>query len=280
MSGAHRRTVIKGAAVAAAATSVSWARSRPAAATSGARTELRWLEGAPDAHAGATWGVPWARGTRHPEQPLGLTTVDGTDVPVRTWPTAYRPDGSVKRTAHAIAPDAPKADRYLLGTRHYADSAKQVRISATANRRFFHYLTGDERTGDLLRELADVERTFLAVDPQRKVRTDGYLPGDRHAPKAEQARAKLVNSLRTIAAQPHGFFTGTGLLDADTGKFAVTSSTAVNVSHHREGFLHRQRHLLPLRRLLPSHGFPAPSPAHGKGDPLDLHQLLGDRIPT
>ncbi|WP_416971311.1 Tat pathway signal sequence domain protein [Streptomyces sp. 4F14] len=171
----------------------------------------------------------------------------------------------VFRFAEAMTRHTGEVDVYHLGkwaglgtrhgVQHYADSAKQVRISTAANRRFFYYLTGDERTGDLLRELADVELTFLAVDPQRKVRTDGYTPGDRHAlsvgfgtdwggisaawltewerrgPGAEKARTKLVNSLRTIAAQPNGFFTGAGLLDADTGRFAPTTSTAVNVSH-------------------------------------------------
>ncbi|WP_329116963.1 exo-rhamnogalacturonan lyase family protein [Streptomyces sp. NBC_01465] len=171
----------------------------------------------------------------------------------------------VFRFAEALTRHTGEVDVYHLGkwaglgtrhgVQHYADSAKQVRISTAANRRFYYFLTGDERTGDLLHELADVEETFIALDPQRKVRTDGYTPGDRHAlsvgfgtdwggisaawltewerhgPKADQAKAKLVNSLRTIAAQPNGFFTGTGLLDADTGKFAVTASTAVSVSH-------------------------------------------------
>ncbi|WP_327720760.1 Tat pathway signal sequence domain protein [Streptomyces sp. NBC_00490] len=171
----------------------------------------------------------------------------------------------VFRFAEAMTRHTGEVDVYHLGkwaglgtrhgVQHWADSAKQVRISTAANRRFYYFLTGDERTGDLLSELVDVERTFLAVDPQRKVRTDGYTPGDRHAlsvgfgtdwggisaawltewerqgPKAAQARAKLVNSVRTIAAQPNGFFTGTGLLDADTGEFAVTTGTAVSVSH-------------------------------------------------
>jgi hypothetical protein len=169
------------------------------------------------------------------------------------------------RFAEAMTRHTGEVDVYHLGAwaglgtrhgvQHYADSAKQVRISTAANRRFFYYLTADERTGDLLRELVDAELTFLEVDPQRKVRTDGYTPGDPHAlsigfgtdwgglsaawltewerrgPHAEKARTKLVNSLRTLAAQPNGFFTGTGLLDADTGRFAIRADTSVSVSH-------------------------------------------------
>ncbi|WP_338701746.1 Tat pathway signal sequence domain protein [Streptomyces sp. Q6] len=171
----------------------------------------------------------------------------------------------VFRFAEAMTRHTGEVDVYHLGTwaglgtrhgvQHYADSAKQVRISTAANRRFYYFLTGDERTGDLLSELADVEETFTVLDPQRKVRSDGYEPGDRHAlsvgfgtdwggisaawltewerqgPKAAKSRTKLLNSLRTIAAQPNGFFTGAGLLDADTGKFAVTTDTTVSVSH-------------------------------------------------
>jgi len=171
----------------------------------------------------------------------------------------------VFRFAEAMTRHTGEVDAYHLGkwaglgtrhgVQHYADSAKQVRISTAANRRFYYFLTGDERTGDLLRELVDVELAFLEVDPQRKVRNDGYTPGDGHAlsvgfgtdwgglsaawltewerrgPHADKARTKLVNSLRTIAAQPNGFFTGAGLLDADTGEFAVTTDKAVTVSH-------------------------------------------------
>ncbi|MGW1465941.1 exo-rhamnogalacturonan lyase family protein [Streptomyces sp. NPDC002308] len=171
----------------------------------------------------------------------------------------------VFRFAEAMTRHTGEVDVYHLGkwaglgtrhgVQHYSDSAKQARISTAANRRFLYFLTGDERTGDLLSELVDVEMAFLETDPQRKVRTDGYVPGDRHAlsigfgtdwggisaawltewerrgPRAGQAKRKLLNSLRTIAAQPNGFFTGTGLMDADTGKFAVTTDTSVSVSH-------------------------------------------------
>ncbi|MEV7891216.1 RIFT barrel domain-containing protein [Streptomyces sp. NPDC002817] len=100
MPGVDRRTVIKGAAAAADADDA----------------ELHWPEGAtPDAHAGTTWGVPWARGAYRPQQRFGLTTAAaGDDVPVRSRVTGHWPDGSVKWTAHAIAPGAPKASAYRL----------------------------------------------------------------------------------------------------------------------------------------------------------------------
>ncbi|MFJ9563038.1 Tat pathway signal sequence domain protein [Streptomyces fuscichromogenes] len=145
-----------------------------------------------------------------------------------------------------------------LGTRHgiqhYADSAKQQRISNTTYRRFYYFLTGDERVGDLMAANVDSDETFLVLDPQRKVRTDPYTP-DRHAlsigfgtdwsglvsawltewerkgPKWEKAKARVLSTMAGIAAQPNGFVQGSGLYDLDTGEFATATTPVVSVSH-------------------------------------------------
>ncbi|MER6226482.1 Tat pathway signal sequence domain protein [Streptomyces sp900105755] len=145
-----------------------------------------------------------------------------------------------------------------LGTRHgiqhYADSAKQQRISNTTYRRFYYFLTADERVGDLMAANVDSDETFLVLDPQRKVRTDPYTP-DRHAlsigfgtdwsglvsawltewerkgPKWEKARARVLSTMEGIAAQPNGFVQGSGLYDLDTGTFATATTPVVAVSH-------------------------------------------------
>jgi hypothetical protein len=66
-----------------------------------------------------------------------------------------------------------------LGSRHnvnhWGDGAKEARINEAFLKRFYYYLTTDERTGDLLREpLGTVEQTLLKVPPLREVlhRTD------------------------------------------------------------------------------------------------------------
>jgi hypothetical protein len=100
----------------------------------------------------------------------------------------------------------------------------------------------------------DSDETFLVLDPLRKVRTDPYTP-DRHAlsigfgtdwsglvsawltewerkgPKWEKARARVLSTMRGIAAQPNGFVQGSGLYDLDTGTFAVDGRPVVSVSH-------------------------------------------------
>ncbi|MBE1491044.1 exo-rhamnogalacturonan lyase family protein [Plantactinospora soyae] len=157
-------------------------------------------------------------------------------------------------TRHTGEVDVYHLGRYRdLGTRHgvlhWADSAKQLRISSAAYRRFYYFLTADERVGDLMRDLVDADRTFLVLDPIRKIRTEPYEP-DPHALSVGTgtdwsglaaafltewerggnpvALRKLVNSARTIAAMPNGFIQGSGLYDLDTGAFAA-AEPAVSV---------------------------------------------------
>ncbi|MFJ9903021.1 Tat pathway signal sequence domain protein [Streptomyces sp. NPDC101152] len=168
------------------------------------------------------------------------------------------------RFAEALTRHTGEVDVYHLGqwaglgtrhgVQHFGDSAKQQRIANTTYRRFYYFLTADERVGDLMHANVDSDETFLVLDPQRKVRTGPYTP-DRHAlsigfgtdwsglvsawltewerkgPKWEKARARVLSTMEGIAAQPNGFVQGSGLYDLDTGRFAVASTPVVSVSH-------------------------------------------------
>ncbi|TDB78078.1 Tat pathway signal sequence domain protein [Micromonospora sp. KC723] len=149
-------------------------------------------------------------------------------------------------TRHTGEVDVYHLGKYRdLGTRHgvlhWADSAKQLRISSAAYRRFYYFLTADERVGDLMRDLVDSDRTFLVLDPIRKIRTEPYEPDPRALSISTGtdwsglaaawltewerggdpiARTKLLNTARTIAAMPHGFIQGSGRYDLETGTFA------------------------------------------------------------
>src|SRR5688572_19890716 len=68
---------------------------------------LRWLEGTPAIMPGTSWGRPWARGQHGRNTTFTLESIDGTAVPLQSWPLAFWPDGSLKWTAHAIPGDAP-----------------------------------------------------------------------------------------------------------------------------------------------------------------------------
>ncbi|MCX3060721.1 exo-rhamnogalacturonan lyase family protein [Streptomyces beihaiensis] len=168
------------------------------------------------------------------------------------------------RFAEAMTRHTGEVDVYHLGTwaglgtrhgvQHFGDSAKQQRIANTTYRRFYYFLTGDERVGDLMHANVDSDETFLVLDPLRKIRTEPYTP-DRHAlsigfgtdwsglvsawltewerrgPEWEKARARVLSTMETIAAQPNGFVQGSGLYDLDTGEFAIADEPVVSVSH-------------------------------------------------
>ena len=89
------------------------------------------------------------------------------------------------RFAEAMTRNTNEVDIYHLGrfaglgsrhnVNHWGDGAKEARINEAFVKRFYFYLTTDERTGDLLREpLAVVEQTLVNVPPLREVlpRTD------------------------------------------------------------------------------------------------------------
>lgn len=62
------------------------------------------------------------------------------------------------------------------GVQHFSDSSKQLRISNVFYRRIYYYLTGDERTGDLIEELQSCQDALLALDSHRKVQEHGNIP--------------------------------------------------------------------------------------------------------
>ena len=160
---------------------------------------------------------------------------------------------------HHLGRFAPLGSRHNV--MHWGCSAKQLRISTALNRRYFYYLTGDERVGDLMREQIEAGRTLRTVLATRK------LPGaeSRHVadPQGEYAflgfgtdwgsiagawltewertrdktmRDRLVASMNTIAAQPKGFFTGGERLNLETGAFDISKDPQLNVSHLSAAF--------------------------------------------
>jgi hypothetical protein len=88
------------------------------------------------------------------------------------------------RLAEAMTRNTSEVDVYHfgrfagLGTRHnvshWGDGAKEARISEAFLKRFYYYLTTDERTGDLMREVLTVDETIVKIQPLREelVRTD------------------------------------------------------------------------------------------------------------
>jgi hypothetical protein len=178
----------------------------------------------------------------------------------------------VYRLAHDQVRHGGEVDSYHngnftgLGTRHgvqhWGDSAKQARIATPVYRKAFYYISGgDERTGDLIREVLDVDKSFLRVDARRKVRDPSvvYTPDpkalylnfgtdwagiaqayliewERRGPRWQEAREKLMEAIRTYPKLKNGFVTGEALYDSLTGAWSPpptdpSNNGNVTVSH-------------------------------------------------
>ena len=83
------------------------------------------------------------------------------------------------RLAEAMTRHTSEVDVYHLGrfaglgsrhnVSHWGCGAKEARISEALLKRFYYYLTTDERTGDLMREVLTVDQTVMNVPPLREV---------------------------------------------------------------------------------------------------------------
>ena len=160
---------------------------------------------------------------------------------------------------HHLGKFAPLGSRHNV--QHWGCSAKQLRISTALNRRFYYFLTADERVGDLMREQNEAARTLRTVPPGRKLANasarDAVDPDGNFAhlgfgtdwgalasawltewerTRDPMFRERLVNSMKTIGRQPRGFFTGGARLDLRTGAFDIATDDRVSVSHLSAAF--------------------------------------------
>jgi hypothetical protein len=178
----------------------------------------------------------------------------------------------VYRLAHDQVRHGGEVDSYHLGNftglgtrhgvQHFGDSAKQARIATPIYRKAFYYISGgDERTGDLVREVLDADKSFVRVDARRKVRDPSvvYNPDpkalylnfgtdwaglaqayliewERRGSRWQEARDKLIESVRTYPNLKNGFITGEALYNSLTGEWAAPPTDPgnngnVTVSH-------------------------------------------------
>lgn len=147
-----------------------------------------------------------------------------------------------------------------LGTRHnvlhWGCGAKEARISQAFWNRFLYYLTADERTGDIMHEVRDADQLLYSLDPMRlaQPRSDRFpctaparlrIGPDWMAYAANwftewertgntAYRDKILAGMRSIAALPHGLFSGPKALGYDpaTGVITWEGDTAVQNTNH------------------------------------------------
>ncbi|WP_220729768.1 exo-rhamnogalacturonan lyase family protein [Streptomyces radicis] len=170
-------------------------------------------------------------------------------------------DATAFRFAEAMTRHTGEVDMYHLGewkglgthhgVQHWGDSAKQVRISNAGYRRFYYFLTADERVGDVLHELIDADRSFLVLDPGRKLADEPFDPDPAALPLGkstdwgalalawltewerggdEIAHTKLINGATTIAALPNAWAQGGNVTyNLENGRFTGPSEPSVSI---------------------------------------------------
>lgn len=141
----------------------------------------------------------------------------------------------VFRMAEAMTRHTSEVDVYHLGrfaglgsrhnVRHWGDGAKEIRISQCALKRFYYYLTTDERTGELMRAVALADTALLTTNPLRQILPKSTYPTyARIGPDwlamvsnwmTEWERTgnpiwkeKIQRGVRCFAGMPYGFFSG------------------------------------------------------------------------
>ena len=160
---------------------------------------------------------------------------------------------------HHLGRFAPLGSRHNV--QHWGCSAKQLRISTALNRRFYYFLTADERVGDLMREQLEAAHTLRTIPPGRKLADSATRPSvdpkgdfahlgfgtdwgslasawltEWERTRDPKMRNRLLASMRTIGAQPRGFFTGGARLNLVSGAFDIATDNSVSVSHLSAAF--------------------------------------------
>lgn len=166
------------------------------------------------------------------------------------------------RMAEAMTRHTSEVDVYHLGrfaslgsrhnVRHWGDGAKEARISMAPLKRYYYYLTGDERTGDLMREVLDADAVLSKLDPMRIAQpiteAEKQYPGRiRGGPdwlsfvgnwmtewertNDPKWRDKIIAGMDSLAAMPYWFRSGKNLVygyDPATGKLYQVSNEIGN----------------------------------------------------
>jgi len=111
---------------------------------------------------------------------LGGMAWDNTELGTVMWlwySYLHTSRADVFRMAEAMTRQTSEVDVYHLGkfaglgsrhnVRHWGDGAKEARISQAAYSQFYYFLTTDERTGDVMREVVNADYKTVPYDPMR-----------------------------------------------------------------------------------------------------------------
>ena len=153
------------------------------------------------------------------------------------WYTYLRTGrADIFRMAEAMTRHTSEVDVYHIGklaglgsrhnVRHWGCGSKEVRESQAAYRRYYYYLTTDERTGDIMHEVAETaDERLVTLDPLRlilgktqypthaRVGPDWFALIGNWMTEWERTgdkrwRDKIMEGVNSFAKMPSGFFSG------------------------------------------------------------------------
>ncbi len=163
--------------------------------------------------------------------------------------------------AEAMTRHTSEVDVYHLGrfaglgsrhnVRHWGCGSKEVRISQASLKRFYYYLTTDERTGELMREVVNADEAMTKIDPLRMILLPSQYPTHARIGPDWLAlvgnwmtewertgdtrwRDKILRGVKSFSKMPYGFFSGKeGAFgyDPKTGEMYQLAAEDIGQSH-------------------------------------------------
>lgn len=161
------------------------------------------------------------------------------------------------KLAEAMTRHTSEVDCYHLGelqglgsrhnVSHWGCGAKEARIGQAGFRRFYYYLTTDERVGDVMREMLNGDKATVVLDPMRIAMPVSVAPVDaptrvRFGPDwisfvanwmtewertgDTKWRDKITTGMSGFAAMPNGLFSGKAVFGYDPATAKITLAEA------------------------------------------------------
>lgn len=193
-------------------------------------------------------------------------------------------DASLWRMATAMTRHVSEVDVYHIGPNvglgsrhnvsHWGCGAKEARISQAGFNRMMHYLTADERLGDLMDAVADNDQMLYTLDPMRLAEPREKYPCTAPArlrigpdwlayagnwmtrwerTRDERYRDKIVAGMRSICALPSRMFTGPLALGYDpaTGIITTECDPTLQTTNHLMTIMGGFEIMTEMMRMLP-----------------------------
>lgn len=168
--------------------------------------DLHWLQEQNFAEpTGVSWGVPWPRGTVKKEQNFVLTSADGKQLPLQSWPLAYWPDGSLKWVGFATLAGSDQKGFTIRPVSSETKSPEKG-LQVKESRGFVKISTGKmqciiPKSGSVFLDSIRVEDRVVGVQGHLECVLQKGPDGDVYE---TSAREKYISSIKSVTLEQQG----------------------------------------------------------------------------